>query len=30
MITKSSNIIDKYLKYFNTKRDEFKTEFENG
>ena len=25
-----SNIIDKYLKYFNTKRDEFKTEFENG
>ena len=25
-----SNIIDKYLKYINTKRDEFKTEFENG
>ena len=23
-----SNIIDKYLKYINTKRDEFKTEFE--
>ena len=25
-----SNIIDKYLKYINTKRDEFKLEFENG
>ena len=25
-----SNIIDKYLKYNNTKRDEFKTEFENN
>ena len=25
-----SNLIDKYLKYINTKRDEFKTEFENG
>ena len=25
-----SNIIDKYLKYIKTKRDEFKTEFENG
>ena len=25
-----SNIIDKYLKYINTKRDEFKTEFGNG
>ena len=25
-----SNIIDKYLKYINTKRDEFKTEFENN
>ena len=25
-----SNIIDKYLKYINTKREEFKLEFENG
>ena len=25
-----SNIIDKYLKYINTKRDEFRLEFENG
>ena len=25
-----SNIVDEYLKYFNTKRDEFKLEFENG
>ena len=25
-----SNIIDEYLKYINTKRDEFKTEFENN
>ena len=25
----TSNIIDKYLKYINTKQDEFKTEFEN-
>ena len=25
-----SNIIDKYLRYINTKRDEFKLEFENG
>ena len=25
-----SNIIDKYLNYINTKRNEFKTEFENG
>ena len=25
-----SNIIDKYLKYINTKRDKFKVEFENG
>ena len=25
-----SNIIDEYLKYINTKRDEFKLEFENG
>ena len=24
------NIIDEYLKYINTKRDEFKLEFENG
>ena len=25
-----SNIIDKYLNYINTKRNEFKTEFKNG
>ena len=25
-----SNIVDEYLKYINSKRDEFKAEFENG